>query len=461
MDAATVTKELWGNLGGATEALDRLRVDGPADIVPSVFPVTTAATACVAAASLAVAELWAGRGGPRGDVRVDTRDAAAAFASDQAVRRLDDPLPPIWDDLAGDYRTADGWIRLHTNFRAHRGAALSVLGVPAEREAVAQAVASWSATALEDAIDAAGGCAAALRSLAEWRGSRPGRAVAFTPLLAVDTLEEAPAVPLPARPGRPLDGVRVLDLTRVVAGPVCGRFLAAYGADVLRIDGPAAEDVPALVADTTVGKRSAVLDLRAPTDRAVFERLLAEADAVLQAYRPGALDQLGYGPDALAVLRPGVVVASLSAYGGVGPWRNRRGFDSLVQFATGIADEGRAATGVDAPVPLPVQALDHATGYLLAAGVATALHRRTTGGGAWHVRASLARTAHWLDGLGRTEPSGAAPAPPADDTMVELDGPLGRTLHVRPPGSLDGCSPTWLAPPRPLGHDAPAWAPAH
>ncbi|HEV2088797.1 MAG TPA: CoA transferase, partial [Cryptosporangiaceae bacterium] len=293
--------------------------------------------------------------------------------------------------------------------------------------------------------------------LAEWRSSRPGRAVGFAPLLAVDALEEAPSTPLPAGPTRPLDGVRVLDLTRVVAGPVCGRFLAAYGADVLRVDGPAAEDSPALVADTTVGKRSAILDLRAPGDREVFERLVAEADVVLQAYRPEALDRLGYGPPALAELRPGLVVASLSAYGGVGPWRTRRGFDSLVQFATGIADEGRAATGTDAPVSLPVQALDHATGYLLAAGVATALHRRTTGGGAWHVRASLARTAHWLDALGRTDASVSAPPAPTEESMVELSGPLGRTLHLRPPGALDGYSPEWSSPPRPLGYDAPAW----
>jgi crotonobetainyl-CoA:carnitine CoA-transferase CaiB-like acyl-CoA transferase len=247
----------------------------------------------------------------------------------------------------------------------------------------------------------------------------------------------------------------------VIAGPVAGRFLAAYGAEVLRIDPPGVEDSPVLVADTTVGKRSTVLDLRDGDDQATFERLVRAADAVLCGYRPGALADLGYDPETLARLRPGLVVGTLSAYGDVGPWGTRRGFDSLVQVASGIADEGRRATGVDVPVPLPCQLLDHATGYLLAAGVLLGLARRAAAarGGGWLVQVSLARSSGWLDGLGRGGAIDVAPPPDAlpDDVAVDLHGPLGHTRHVACPGLVVGAVPRWTSGPTPLGGDTPTW----
>jgi crotonobetainyl-CoA:carnitine CoA-transferase CaiB-like acyl-CoA transferase len=251
----------------------------------------------------------------------------------------------------------------------------------------------------------------------------------------------------------------VLDLTRVIAGPIAGRFLAAYGAQVLRLDAPAAEDSPVLIADTTVGKRSALVDLRTADGRAQFELLVASSDVVLCAYRPGALDTLGYGPLQLAALRPGLVVGSLSAYGEDGPWGGRRGFDSLVQMATGIADEGRRAAGADKPKPLPVQLLDHATGYLLAAGVLTALCRRHGEGGAWQVRVALARTAQWLLDLGR---GGALDIPGLPDELpdefaVDLHGVRGHSRHVACPGAIVGAAPSWHSGPVSLGHHQPAW----
>jgi len=396
-------------------------------------------------------------------VSVDSRHAAFACHSEAFVQVTGHDLGDVWDPIAGVYAAADGWIRLHTNFRRHREAAINALGLDehADRTTVGTAVAKWPAVELEDAIYAAGGCAAAARSAEEWRTSEQAKVIARRPLVDIAQLGDAPLpVALAAPPrGRPLEGLRVLDLTRVIAGPVTGRLLAAYGAQVLRVDPPPGEDSRILIADTTVGKRSALLDLSDAKGRAPFEMLVASSDVVLCAYRPGALAGLGYGPQQLAARRPGLVVGTLSAYGDDGPWGQRRGFDSLVQMATGIADEGRKASAADKPVPLPVQLLDHATGYLLAAGVTRALTRRHAEGGSWQVRASLARTAQWLLGLSR---SGALESPGLgrelpDDLAVDLHGPLGHSRHVACPGVIVGAAPSWHRGPVTLGYDTPGW----
>lgn len=474
MDARDVVRQIWAGLDGDASAVERLALTGPEHTLPSAFEVTGAAVAAIAAATLAVEEVRTRRcGAAPAALSVDSRHAAHAVASERFVRAEARDLGGVWDPIAGVYRAADGWIRLHTNFRRHRAAAQRVLaldGPDVDRDAVAAAVAGWSAGGLEAAIDDAGGCAAVGRSRDDWRRSETARALAAEPLVRTVVLgapaaaagDPATAVGAPA--DRPLAGLRVLDLTRVIAGPAAGRFLAAYGADVLRIDGPAAEDSLVLIADTTVGKRSAVVDLADASGAAAFARLLALADVVLCAYRPGSLARHGLAPGALAAARPGLVVGTLSAYGGVGlgPWGGRRGFDSLVQMATGIADEGRRAAGADPdapPVPLPVQLLDHASGYLLAAGVLRALARRWTDGRGREVRVSLARTSAWLDGLGRGGAADVPPLPAAcpDDLTVALDGPFGRTHHVACPGSVDGAPPRWDCGPVPLGHDAPEW----
>jgi len=465
VDARTLVGEVWGGVGGATGDLEGVNLTGPTNILPTVFPATAVAISTVAAATLGVAELWRSRGGPDPlpVVSVDSRHAAFACHSEAFVQVTGHDLGDVWDPIAGVYAAADGWIRLHTNFRRHREAAINALGLDehADRTTVGTAVAKWPAVELEDAIYAAGGCAAAARSAEEWRTSEQAKVIARRPLIDITQLGDAPLpVALAAPPrGRPLEGLRVLDLTRVIAGPVTGRLLAAYGAQVLRVDPPPGEDSRILIADTTVGKRSALLDLSDAKGRAPFEMLVASSDVVLCAYRPGALAGLGYGPQQLAARRPGLVVGTLSAYGDDGPWGQRRGFDSLVQMATGIADEGRKASAADKPVPLPVQLLDHATGYLLAAGVTRALTRRHAEGGSWQVRASLARTAQWLLGLSR---SGALESPGLgrelpDDLAVDLHGPLGHSRHVACPGVIVGAAPSWHRGPVTLGYDTPGW----
>ncbi len=322
---------------------------------------------------------------------------------------------------------------------------------------LAPVVASRTADELETAVVAAGGCAAAMHTSDEWRATAAGAAIAGAPILDVRFEEPDGGRPLaPLRgstPDQPLAGVRVLDLTRVIAGPVCTRFLAAHGADVLRIDPPDFEEVGALVPITTAGKRCAALDLRSPDGAARFAALLAEADVLVCGLRGDALGRLGFDAARLRELNPTLVVARLDAYGWDGPWAARRGFDSLVQMSTGIAAEGQRISGSAGPRPLPAQALDHGTGYLLAAGVCHALAERVRTGRIGHVRAALAVTAGLVMQL--PTPEGLAISLPdltgeASELVATAWGPA-RAVPV--PGAFDACPSRPLRPAGPLGRD--------
>jgi hypothetical protein len=452
-----LTATLWAAVSGASGPLSSVRHTGPARVLPSAFDVTGLAAGAVAAAALAAAELLSVRAGiPVPDVTVDSAVACAAFRSEALFTPLGWERTPIWDALAGDHLAHDGWIKLHTNAAAHRAAALRVLGCAAERGAVAAAVLGWRAEELESAIVAEGGCAAVMHDRAGWEVHPAGAAACREPL--VDRRERPAATSgrrLAAPADRPLGGIRVLDLTRIIAGPVCTRFLAAHGADVLRIDPPGYEEVPALVPDATVGKRCAAVDGRSEAGRDRLLELAAEADAAVIGYRPGALDRLGLGDDDLRAVNPALVTAAVDAYGWSGPWRTRRGFDSLVQMSCGIA----AAPGRDVPFPLPAQALDHATGYLLAAAVCRGLTDVLVSGTPSDWRLSLVATANELwrhpepDGLVR--PSPEAPA----EAFEDVDTFWGPARRVRNPGEIAGHPCSWPVPAGPIGRDEPTFPP--
>ncbi len=155
----------------------------------------------------------------------------------------------------------------------------------------------------------------------------------------------------------------MLDLTRVIAGPVCGRTLAAHGADVLLVTAAHLPQMGTLVIDNGRGKLSGFVDLRDAAGRETLAALTRDADIFVQGFRPGAIGGHGFTPEQAARLRPGIVYVSLSAYGHAGPWANRRGFDSLVQNANGINHAEAEAAGAAQPKPLPCQAIDHASGY--------------------------------------------------------------------------------------------------
>ena len=460
-----ILADLWASLGGPPETLESVVVAGEPGGLPSVYRVGESACAQVAAATLAVAELFAVRSRtPRRRVRVERRHVVAAFRSERYLHLASGARDP-WDPIAGDYEAEDRWIRLHTNYANHRRAVLEVLGTPADRDAVARAVRGWKAEELETKVVEAGGAAAAMHTAAEWNVHPQGAAVALEPLVDARRADDGGA-PAPfetlarVAPKRPLDGVRVLDLTRVIAGPVCTRFLAAHGAEVLRIDPPGFEEVGALLGDTTGGKRRAALDLRSEEGRRTFRGLLAEAHLLVTGYRGDALSKLGFDAKALRADHPGLVIASLDAYGWTGPWASRRGFDSLVQMSAGIAARGAEVARSPRPSPLPAQALDHGTGYLLAAAACRALTQAVQGDGVRDVRLSLARTAHWLMRLGEAAAPGGSfdfSREHAAPWLETTDSVWGTLQRVRAPGEIEGLSAFWTEPPGPLGSDRPAW----
>ncbi len=451
---------LWTQLG-LPALLDDARLTGAEPVLPSSFALGTAAQAAIAASGLAAAAIHHLRGGPRQTVAVDMRHAATDFHSEDWMTVDGTARGDGWDRIAGLYPCRDGrWVRLHTNFPRHRAGVLSLLGCGYDRAEVAAALLRRDAIAFEDEAAAAGLCVTAQRSFAEWDAHPQGRAVQAEPLIAIERIGDAPPRKLPPAADRPLAGMRVLDLTRVIAGPVCGRTLAAHGAEVLLITAPHLFNPAPLAIDTGRGKRSAFLDLREPDARATLAGLLAEADIFVQGYRRGAIAGLGFGPEQAAALRPGIVYVSLCAFGFAGPWSGRRGFDSLTQTASGFNTAEAEAAGESKPRALPVQALDHASGYLLAAGTLAALHRRAIEGGSWHVRVSLARTGHWLRGLGQVARGLACSVPQRADIaefLEESDSGFGRLSAVRHAAVLSATPAYWTLPSVPRGTHPPRW----
>ncbi|GAA1275058.1 CoA transferase [Saccharothrix xinjiangensis] len=432
MDA--VTRQVWTALGGAA---GEVSYRGAGDVLPARLPVRDAARATVGACSLAAAELLALRnGGPTPDVVVDEGAVAVAFTSERHLR-VDGRAGAAFAPLSGFWRTADGWARTHANYPHHRERLLSALGVPEDREALRRELATRRALEVQETAYAAGALAVAAAT-----GPDPAR----RPLVEVRRTPGARRALPPA--DRPADGVRVLDLTRVIAGPVATRALAFLGADVLRVDSPRLPEDPDAHADTGIGKRSTLLDLDDPADRRALDALLDDADVVVTGYRPGALDRHGLAPAALLERRPDLVVAQLSAWGHEGPWAARRGFDSLVQAATGIA----AVEGVDGePGVLPAQALDHGTGYLLAAAVLRGLAEP----GGRHVRLSLAGTASWL--LHDVRPSTPEGEHDPGRWLTTTPSPYGPLRHALPPVTWAGAPTTWDRGPSRQGSDEPRW----
>jgi hypothetical protein len=419
-----VIERVWAELGGDPAAPSRLTTTGPDPTLSSRFPVTAVGTAAIGAALLAATDR---------PVAIDTRQAAVALRSERYLRKVGVTPGSLFDPLSAFHRAADGWIRLHANYPWHAEAARGVLGLRADAglDEVRAAIRTWGKVALETALHEAGGVAAATRTEAEWAASEAGRAARALPLVERRFLGEAPP-----RPGGRL---RVLDLTRVIAGPVATRTLAAHGADVLRVDPPHRPEIEVQAWETLPGKRSAVAALP-------LEELLAGADVLVTGYRPGALDRFGLAPEELAARHPGLVVVTLSAWGHTGPWAHRRGFDSLVQSACGIAlVEGD-------PGALPAQVLDHATGYLGAAGALLAVAAQRRSGGTHHVRLALAGTAAYLQGLPRTEFGAVDVAP---DPWLESLGPF---TIASPPGTVDGQRLHWPSVPD-YGGAAPTWLP--
>jgi len=487
----TLLGQAWSSVAGESAVPAELRVEGPpSGELPSTLPVADAALACTGVALLAAAALGAQRSGAqrsggqrsggqgsdgRPVVSLRAEQVAAAVRSEAYLRVDGAPLEPGFAPLSRFWRAADGWVRTHANYPWHRRALLAALrlapapaapepaavaGVAAEDpmvDTVASAIAELPATEVEDRVVVAGGVAAALRHPEQWLAHPHGAVVAKQPLVATTHYptgaprrrrHTADPTPLPAA------GIRVLDLTRVIAGPVATRYLAALGADVLRLDPPDRPELPLHRLDGLVGKRSALVDAASPDGGQQLHDLLAGADVLVHGYRPGALARFGLDGAELARRHPGLVVVTLSAWGSEGPWGDRRGFDSIVQSAVGIA--ARESPDGDRPGALPCQLLDHGTGYLCAAAALDGLRRQAEVGGTWVRELSLARTAHWLLGEPATERRPAVPATESD-WLTEVPSADGPVTTVTPPGSLDSTPLRWPELPLRYGTDAARW----
>lgn len=458
---ADILEGIWTSAGGDRAALERVRLTGEEPQIPSSFRVAVAGQTTIAAAGLAAAEIWRLRSGQVQDVSVDMRHAVAECRSERYLRLDDKPPPPAWDAIAGVYRTGDGrFVRCHTNFPHHRAAVCSVLACEPERDKVQAALMQWKAEDFETAAYAAGGVVALMRSYDEWSVLPQAHALAQLPLISIEKIGEAAPKPWP-KGDRPLAGLRVLDLSRVIAGPVAGRTLAAHGADVLLVSGPELPAIDWLTIDTGRGKLTSFIELKSEAGRAQLRGLLEDADIFSQGYRPRALAALGFSPEDAARINPGIVYVTLSAYGHTGPWAERRGFDSLVQITTGFNHAEGKAAGTDGPKELPAQMLDHATGYLMAFGAMMAKMRQAREGGSWHVRVSLAQTGRWLWNLGRLD--GGLNIPDLTGEAVHaafierMPSGFGVLKAVRHSAVLSATPAHWLRPAMPLGSHPAQW----
>lgn len=445
--------DLWARIGGPTDADDVTRT-GTSTGLAAVLPVEALAMASVSAAGRAAAA-WSGV--PASEVVVDAARVGSSFRADQLIR-IAGVTPSRFAPLSGFLAAADGWVRTHANYRHHRARLLAALGIEDRddtggdvRERLAAAIAERPAREIEEAVTAHDGIAAAVRTRREWLAEPAGAAVAGESL--VDVIRRDPhgrrgPLQRSMRRNHPRRA-RVLDMTRVLAGPVATRTLALVGADVLRVDPPNLPELAAQHVDTGIGKRTTVLDARSPE----FRTLLEDADILVTGYRPDGVTRLGLDPAALLAEHPDLVVVRLDAWGWSGPWAGRRGFDSIVQAACGIAD----LTGHDgAPGALPAQALDYATGYLAAATALLGLAERPETGGSVRDLA-LARTADWLFATG-SMPDPPTSSAPVDDAPA-LRQPLGDDEVAPPALILPAHSGLWSEPAHPIGSDPPRWNP--
>ncbi len=412
----------------------------------SAFRTGLAASASCGAVLAAVAEF--------ADEPVATIDQSLALASFSTHALVNGEPLPKWASLSGFYRTADErFVQLHCNFPHHAAGAAARLGVEEDRQAFEAAIATWKALDLETALIADGMIGATYRTMDEWSGHPHARATGGLPLVEMAPL--APGDPINTTSPTvelPLSGVRVLDCSRVLAGPVAGQTLANLGADVLRVGADHLPHVETAVIATGTGKRNTSLDLRSPHGRETFVQLLRDADVVLDAFRPGALEQFGFGPVEIAAISPTTSVVQICAFDWVGPWAGRRGFDSIVQSTTGIALAGAEMSGSQTPVHLPVQTLDYATGFFAAAAAIRAIHRRHKFGGSSNARLSLLRTRNWLVGLGGPADFTPGSIVPTSEQTQTIDSDFGRVELVKPfigrwqhgPNRLGTSQATWL-----------------
>jgi crotonobetainyl-CoA:carnitine CoA-transferase CaiB-like acyl-CoA transferase len=434
-----------------------VEVVGADPVLASPWPVGEVAAVALARAGVAAARLARRAGANPGPVRVVVSDAAAATVG-FAVMRVDGESMArtnAENPWVGRYRCADGrWIHLHGGFPAlaERLASLLDLSTDADEPAIGAAVRPWESRQLEDAVAERHGCSAIIRTEEEWRRHPQGALVHSWPTVVQRNGDVSASTRWKPSPTRPLDGLRVLDLTRVLAGPTCGRTLAAFGADVLHVRGPDVPVVPAFVVDTGHGKRQAHADFTDAEQLGALRDVALASDVVVQGYRPGVVGRYGLDEDSLRSDGFRGVFASVSAFGHEGPWSDRAGWEQLAQSASGLC---LGPMGDEKPVMLPCAATDYTTGFVLAAGVMEALDAALLDGRSRRVDGSLCQTAAWILRVGRLggtiTPSGFAPELQRSETG------FGVVEHLGPCVEVDGLDVGWTHPTTPLGAGTLSW----
>lgn len=419
----------------------------------------------LAGVGVAVTDIHEMKTGRRQKVAIDVRRAAATCQSSKLMTRLEpgggwktvqSPFMEHMRSITQPWRTRDGrWYLPHFNLPHLHDRVIGVLQCESNADAVAKAVAKWDSHELEEAVAAARACGSIVRSNKEWLEHPQGKVLSGRALVDIQKIGDSDPIPFPAG-GRPLSGIRVLDLTRILAGPICARTLAENGADVLMVAAEHLPQVPEHVMDTSHGKRSCFLDLNQAEDVATIRKLVKSADVFSQGYRPGIMDKLGMSPEELARERPGLIYVSISAYGHGGPFSNRSGWEQIAQCATGICLDN----GDERPKLLPASACDYTTGYNGAYGVLLALARRAREGGSWHVRVSLCRSGMYIYQQGHVRcPEGDMGLSRAelDSIMIESRGGHGTLRHLAPVLRLSETKPYWDKPSPVLGSSRPEW----
>src|SRR5262245_13028722 len=455
--------------GLAPPAADEVTITGADPVFSTTFRIGESCAAVLGGVGVAVCDIWEMKTGRRQSVAIDVRHASAGLRSSLYLQRPgpDGILSPVVNKnheamraITQPWPTRDGrWVLPHFGLPNLQARMLQLLGCEPNPGSVAEAVAKWDALDLEAAIDEARLCGGMVRSNEEWLAHPHGRVLAAKPIVEIIKIGESDVEPFPKR-GRPLSGIRALDLTRILAGPMAARTLAEHGADVLMVTAERLPQIPEHVLDTSHGKRSCFLDLSRREEADRLKALIAAADVFIEGYRPGAISQLGFAPEEVAALRPGIVCASISCYGADGPFSHRGGWEQVAQTMTGLCHEGRTATRPNGPALLPAAACDYTTGYLAAYGILLALAKRAREGGSYHVRVSLCRSGMFIYRQGKV----AFPGFDRDLSTQEIDairvasrGKSGLLRHLGPILKFSETQPYWSRPTPQLGGDAPKW----
>ncbi len=459
-DSEEALKDIWAVANLTSEALEWSNLQGEEPVLPSTYKTGVCAQSSIAAAGLAAAELWRHRTGEIQTVSVNMKEAAMAFRSERYAELEGRPVRKAPNSIHGFYRCGDeGWIQIHSNYPNHRDGVVKALGCEASREGVAGKLNNLAASAAEDLLTGFALPVGMMRTPEEWSRHPQSLALSELPLLEIERIGDGPPIEFKSSPQRPMEGVRVLEMTKVIAGPVIGRTLAEHGAEILWINGPQLDVIEALVLDMSRGKHPTEIDLRHQNGRSKLRELAAGADVFIQGYRPGSIASRGFSPEDLSEIKPGIICVELSAFSHLGPWSHRRGFDSIVQTVSGIGYEGGQAAGREGMIHLPCQALDHATGYLGAFGTMVALLHRSEEGGSWRVRVSLAQTGRWLTSLGKANHMDATEIPREEVNAFLLSehSPYGNISYTRPAAVLSRTASFWEPVSSPFGTYEPKW----